>query len=224
MKLKYLVKNNIKAVALFIALAGAASSSYAAPILYQGHDAGAGTLASAPNSTAAASSFDTALPGLSLIDFENPLPPGFSFAGDGFLRNTQRCAPALCGYNTTTGGQWFLDATYNTSFNFVNPIDSFGAYFTGVQRGDATLTYSDNSVVTLPLPPAGINSGGTTFFGFSDPGASIVSISYFTGTGGDFVGVDDIRYGNARQSVPEPAFLGLLGLGLAGLGLSRRKK
>ena len=138
------------------------------------------------------------------------------------MRNTQRCVDYLCGYNTTSGGDSFLDVTYNTTFTFDTAIDSFGAYFTGVQRGDASLTYADGTSVTLTMPSATISDGGTTFFGFSDAGASIMSISYFTGTGGDFVGVDDIRFGNA-ESVPEPSMLSLFALGLIGMGVYRRK-
>jgi len=199
------------------------SGAFALPVVYWGYDSGAGSLVVATNSTAAAAAFDTALPGLSIIDFESATP-GFSTTGDGFVRNTQRCSAALCGYNTTTAGANFLDATYNTTFNFSTAIDSFGAYFTGVQRGDATLTYLDGSTTVLTMPAADLSNGGTTFFGFSDSGASIASIAYFTGTGGDYVGVDDIRYGNAGNAVPEPATLAILGLGLAGLSISRRRK
>jgi len=192
--------------------------------VYSGYDSGAGALAAAPNATAAAAAFDAALPGLSVIDFESPTP-GFSFTPDAFVRNTQRCAPALCGYNTTVGGEFFLDVTFNTTFNFVAPIDSFGAYFTGVQRGTATLTYTNGDTVVLDLPDADLGSGGTTFFGFTDAGASISSIAYFTGDGGDFVGVDDIRYGAAdTPEIPLPASLPLLGASVLVFGMMRRRK
>lgn len=194
-------------------------------IIYDAYDQGAGSLASAPNATAAANAFDTALSGLSLIDFESSFT-GLTITGDGFVRDTLRCGAALCGYNTTVGGDSFLDATYNTTFTFDTAIDSFGAFFTGVQRADATLTYADGSTTILTMPAASLADGGTTFFGFSDIGASILSISYFTGTGGDYVGVDDIRFGTATTAatVLEPSSLALFGLGLAGIGFARKKK
>lgn len=191
--------------------------------VFSGHDVGAGSLAAAPNATAAAAAFDAAVSGTTIVDFEGPTGI-FSFTPDAFVRNTQRCAPALCGYNTTSGGANFLDVTFNATFNFSTAISAFGAYFTGVQRGDATLTYTDGSQTVLTLPAAQLSSGGTSFFGFNDPGKMITSISYFTGTGGDFVGVDDIRLKVASAAIPLPASLPLLLAGVGVFGALRRRK
>lgn len=196
-----------------------------AATVYGDHDPGAGSLAAAPNSVAAAASFDAVLTSATIVDFEGALGD-LSITGDGFIRDSQRCGASLCGYNTTLGGADFLDVTFNTTFNFSTAIEAFGAYFTGVQRADATLTYIDGSTTTLTLPTASLASGGTSFFGFTDFGRSITSISYFTGTGGDFVGVDDIRYqtaGVTATPIPLPASLPLLLAGFGALSLVRRK-
>lgn len=194
-----------------------------AAVVYSGFDSGAGSLAAAPNATAAAASFAAALTSSTVVDFEGSLGD-FSFTADGLVRNSQRCAAELCGYNTTSGGSYFLEVTYNTTFNFASPIEAFGAYFTGVQRADATLTYTDGTTTTVTLPAAEISFGGTTFFGFTDFGASIVSIDYFTGTGGDYVGVDDITYQVSQTpAVPLPATLPLLAAGFGALAIARRK-
>lgn len=210
----------LKSLKITLAMICLAAPAHAVTV-YSGYDQGAGDLASSPNATAAAASFDAAVTASDIVDFEGALGD-FSFAGDGFVRNTQRCAPALCGYNTTAGGQNFLDVTFNTTFMFANGIDAFGAYFTGVQRGTATLTYDNGNTVELAMPSAALNDGGTTFFGFSDAGASITSISYYTGDGGDFVGVDDIRF-RVAAPVPVPATLPLLLGGVFAFGLIRRK-
>lgn len=107
------------------------------------------------------------------------------------------------------------------TFSFVTPIDSFGAYLTGLQGdivGQQTVTYANGNVVNIPLL-----SGGGAFVGFIDAGASITSVSI--AFNGDIIGVDDVRYGNANSRVPDSgSTIALLGLALAGLVAIRRRK
>lgn len=196
------------------------SMQASALVVYSGYDAGAGSLAAAPNATAAAASFDADTGSLDVVDFESPV---IGFTTDrGNVTSNSGCSAALCGYNTTSGGSQFLNVYGGqVVFSFDSAIDSFGAYFTGTQINNLTLTYTDSSTEVLTFPDHNLNAGGTTFFGFSDVGATISSITFEALN--DIVSIDDIRFGNAA-SVPEPATLLLFGSGLLGLAAARRRQ
>src|SRR5205823_2773175 len=114
--------------AVAVALVLGAAPVHAALITFNGADDGAGSLATAPNSVAAAASFDAAAAGLgteNTITFESSplglfssltLASGFTLTGANVNGNDQSivntisninitppCSNASCGYNTTPG-------------------------------------------------------------------------------------------------------------------------
>src|SRR5713101_4482128 len=143
--------------AVTVALALGAAPAHAALITFTGTDDGAGSLATAPNSVAAAASFDATVAALgtkNTLTFESSplgtfssltLASGISLTGTNINGNNQSivnttsninitppCTNASCGYNTTAGGSNFLLVFGGTAtFSFSAGTDAFGAYLTG---------------------------------------------------------------------------------------------
>lgn len=199
-------------------------TSQASLMIYSGTDDGAVDFASMLNSQAAAASFDTATQNLSIIDFESALPVGVSITG-GSTQNTVPGSFNLYGGNTTSGGSFFRYGSGTWTFDFTTGIDSFGAYFAGLQGnvvGQQTITYSNGSSMTVNIPQ--LTTGGA-FVGFTDLGESITQLSFnFIN---DLVTMDDVRFGvssSTPTSVPEPSSLIILALGLLGFTTRRLRK
>lgn len=246
----------MKRCPLALALATAlllTTDAWSSPVtVYSGIDNGVVFGSALPNANAAATTFGTAVAGmgqlLTTINFENT-PLGAVGAGTnlgsgvtlsvGNTPNSRISASQNINgtFNTTPGGRNFFSfvtqfvplgttATATATFAFASPIDAFGGYFSGLGSDTTfTLNFFDGSLQTLTL--AGGSSATAMFFGFTDPGAGIASITLtdsWTNTAGNnfgyFVGVDDVQFSSA---VPEPASMLLLGSGLVTLVARRRR-
>lgn len=84
-----------------------------------------------------------------------------------------------------------------------------------IYGADDTTLLSTEQYFSTNSPTSGV------FFGFSDAGG--IGRVVATGINSWSPIIDNLTFGQAN-SVPEPATLALLGLGLAGLGVSRRRK
>jgi hypothetical protein len=210
-------------------LSAMCASAYAVPVTYLAADNNVSSLAQMINSTAKAAEFSAVAGSLNLVDFESPVPADVTITG-GSTTNNSGCG-ALCGFNTTPGGQYFRYVFGGSvTFAFTNPVDAFGFYVNGLQTNavsQQTIVYVDGSSVTrtINMPPA-INGGGA-FVGFIDFGQQIASVT-FNATE-DILGFDDLLFGRSEHNpnpVPEPGTLVLFGLGVLGMGwaLKRRRQ
>ncbi len=231
MVMKQFALSGVAALSLLVA------SPVCAATLYAGADPGVGPGGADPNSTAAALSFTTAAAGLGsvqLLTLEGLSTGNFTTSALGLgVTATQVGAfgtasissggTVTAGYNTTSGGANFLafvpgtsllQTTQGYTLSFATPIQAFGAYFTGVGSASGTLqlSFTNGTTTTLNVQGSGPN-GGVSYFGFTEAGASISSVSLLFNTQrsiNDSFGLDDISFVSA---VPEPdTFLPLAGL------------
>ncbi|MCO4098085.1 PEP-CTERM sorting domain-containing protein [Gemmatimonas sp.] len=218
----------LRSALLAVALATGASVASAQAVTYIGGDNNVSSLAQMVNAQTARGNFLAAAGNLNVFDFESAIPANLTISG-GTTTNNSGCG-ALCGFNTTTGGQFFrLVGGGAVTFSFTNPVDAFGFFVNGLQTNlvpQQTIVYVDGSSVTRSINMPSATDGGGAFLGFIDFGQQIVSVT-FNATN-DILGFDDLRFGRSATnpndpptSVPEPSTYVLIGAGLAGL-MARR--
>ena len=161
----------------------------------------------------------TNLPGIGL--FAGMIQPGVTYStamGTGVFFNIDAGASFTGGFLDTVTGNGPLTATFNGT------VSAFG-YDTATTMGSTfalTIYFSDATPYTGTFA---ITSTTPTFYGFQSTRSNITSL-VLLGTDLTFsFAIDNFRFTNSNVfAVPEPGTAPLLGLGLAGCLLLRRRR
>lgn len=200
-----------------------------------------GTGLSAPASASLISGFglpgsDPSLAGATVVDFSAQTAGtytslavgGVTFGGG---NGTFLVTDNLAGSYNTTGrnlqNEQNQGSTSILNFTFASPASAFGFNF-GASNEDWLLEAfdaSNNLLESHTLTQTWFSNAGD-FFGIAASGiasARATQMTHVNDAGVDWILLDNFSYVAGRQSVPEPGSLLLIGLGLAGLSMSRRR-
>ena len=127
-------------------------------------------------------------------------------------------------FNTTVGGSNWLDSFDAQEFHFTPNagINSIGFYITDPNDAGGRFTFNTatgtESVDFGSIFGGGLSNGRAFYLTFTSSD-EITGLTIYSNNRDDGFGIDDVTIG-----VPEPGTLALLGMGLLGAGLARRRR
>lgn len=186
-------------------------------------------------------SFDADNPGLTLYDFEdiaspstglfgyNPsMTPGVLLSGfNPWIIDSSVCGAPSDHFSLTMFGaplsMTFSPSVTSVGFNIAidGDVDQYQCGGSGVEGNVIAKIYSGTTLVDTQTFTTESLSTFNTFVGWSDLG-SIDELTLELTAYGDFISIDNLRFGTVIEQVPEPAALVLFITGL--LGVSRLRK
>jgi hypothetical protein len=211
------MSSRLSRLGIVLGLAAMASTSHAVPIIEFG-----GAVA------ADGSGLTTAVSGATVFDFNDGSKPA-GYSGDGGVVSGsvsgQYAAPAgdttpylTVALNSSSGTETILQSAFNY----------FGLYWGSMDDYNTLSFYFDDTVVAS-LTGAEVIAAGTQLGDQTAPGSNRYVNFYFGSSLFNKVVIQTSQYAfesdnHAFARVPEPGSLGLLGAGLLGFGLFRRKR
>lgn len=206
-----------------------------ADVIFFGEDFAGGSLP-IPNSAAAQTNFLSNLTGVGTENFEgfsdgDPLPVPINLGGStGTLSGSGGISNAAVGETFATSGANYLAGFANTfSLVFDQAQVAFGFFATDIGDfgGQLSVSFDGGPAIDVPhrLGSGGSTNGDGLFWGIiADTAFNTVNL--LNSDTSDFFGFDDFTIGTRAQVIqtPEPLTLAIFGLGLAGLGVMKRRK
>ena len=176
-------------------------------------------------------SFSAANTGLALLDFEGIAPPGsfiplgsFPFA-NGTITSPNNSIAISDSVLFATPSDVLFDNIFGgtIAFTFGPNVNAVGFDVgVGFSGGNGFFDVFDGLTLLDSQTVAESNQNTMSgFVGWSGLG-DITSVTFRTASSA-FPLIDNLRFGGAAQTIPEPTSLGLIGLTLVGMGFSRRQ-